>query len=111
MGDALHIKLICWDHKHVQVISEIELRSLNCAPVCTAPVGPYANNCGASIWAVQHEGEQRRLVGRPPHENWEAWADCIPQVTKPKRVFTLVNNSPEAQAIRDGHSDSVNNDG
>lgn len=74
---ALHIKLLCWDHHHVQAISDIALRSMRCAPICTYPIDTNAI-CGSPIWAVEHEGEPTRYVGRPPHRNWESWADCIP---------------------------------
>lgn len=74
---ATHIRLICWDRKHVQVISPEQLRSIVIAPICSAPWGDGI--CGQPIWAVDHEGEPRRYVGRPPHANWSSWADCIPQ--------------------------------
>lgn len=79
--DTLHIKLICWDHAHVQVISDIQLRTLKAAPTCTA-LQDEGDVCGSAIWAVKHEGEPARYVGRPPHRNWEAWADCLAPLAK-----------------------------
>lgn len=70
-----HIRLVCWDHKHVQAISADQLRQIIIAPICSAPAGD--NICGSPIWAVEHDGEPTRYVGRPPHRNWSDWAECI----------------------------------
>lgn len=70
-----HIRLVCWEHKHVQAITEEQLRSIVVAPICTATSDQGI--CGSPIWAVEHEGEPPRYVGRPPHTGWERWADCI----------------------------------
>lgn len=75
LEQALHIRLVCWDCKHVQAISPEQLRQLVVAPVCIAPA--EQDICGSPIWAVEHEGEPTRYVGRPPHRRWEAWAECI----------------------------------
>jgi hypothetical protein len=69
------ISLICWPEQHVQWWTTDALLTINCAPMCSAPVG--SDICGAPIWAVDHDGEPRRYVGRPPHVGWERWADCI----------------------------------
>lgn len=80
MGDptlaATHIRLLCWGERHVQAIDALNLQAMVCPPVCTAPVDHGV--CGAPIWAVEHGGEPIRYVGRPPHNNWQRWAECIP---------------------------------
>ena len=76
---AAHIRLICWDHHHEQAWSREQLRLIRFAPICSAFID--GQMCGSLIWAVQHEGEPTRYLGRPPHRNWERWADCIEEVT------------------------------
>lgn len=74
---ATHIRLVCWCEQHVQAISAEALRQLITAPICTARVGD--DICGNPIWAVEHDGEPTRYVGRPPvpEGSWRTWADCI----------------------------------
>lgn len=73
----MHIRLICWGSKHVQAISAEALRAMIVPPICThgAAAGEM---CCQPIWAVEHDDEPTRYVGRPPHTNWERWADCVP---------------------------------
>lgn len=78
-GDSTRhdVLLICWDHRHYQLWSQDDLRAIVIAPWCTAG-GEATDLCESPIWAVEHEGEPRRYVGRPPHVNWQSWADCTP---------------------------------
>lgn len=85
LPDALHIRLICWEHKHVQVWSASQLRQIMIAPLCGAVMDGHV--CMSPMWAVEHDGEPTRYVGRPPHANWEAWADCTGRVNTDSPVL------------------------
>ena len=78
---ATHIRLVCWDHHHVQAISAAQLRQIVIAPFCTARID--GGLCGSAIWAVEHDGEPTRYIGRPPNHNWQKWADCSPPPASP----------------------------
>lgn len=88
-----HICLVCADHHHVQAWDELVLRNLALAPLCTARLTAsdlerdhsrrqLGDTCFAAIWAVDHEGEPRRYVGRPPQKDWQSWANCIAEAPR-----------------------------